>query len=287
MLTQPPVSSARQAPSLTDPGAFERLAYPALLDIDSLDQLHQFRPISLAEMDGVALRDRTDTKYVLPTHQLHRTLEAMTDRYRILDVAGVRVHHYQSLYFDSADFALYMSHHNGRRDRYKVRSRNYVDTGLSFLEVKLKTHKDRTIKHRIQTQSLVSQLTPETRAFVDAHCPLGAHRLGPIHWNAFRRITLVSTQALERVTLDVDLRYSAGEHEVSLPGLVIAEVKQAEHSRHSAFIRLMHDNHVHPMGLSKYCLGVISLFTTVKYNNFKAKHLLLVKLMRGDVGATF
>ncbi len=64
---------------------------------------------------------------------------------------GKRLNHYRTLYFDTPDFELYLLHVNGRADRYKVRSREYTDTHLSYLEVKHRTPKDRTIKERLST----------------------------------------------------------------------------------------------------------------------------------------
>jgi hypothetical protein len=42
-----------------------------------------FDPISLAEMDGVKLQDRVDTKYVFGEHRLAEVMEAMLPHYRL------------------------------------------------------------------------------------------------------------------------------------------------------------------------------------------------------------
>jgi hypothetical protein len=141
--------------------------------------LASFDPIGLAQMDAVALLDRTDTKVVLQTTQLYTALSALHTDYWVLDIDGVRGHPYQTLYFDTADFALYLRHHAGRQLRYKVRSRQYVDSHRAFLEVKVKTTKDRTSKKRIETDGLVTELTPEASGFVDAALPLDAQLLKP------------------------------------------------------------------------------------------------------------
>ncbi len=112
----------------------------------------EYAPISLKEMDAVALLNRTDTKFVLSTDQLLQALAALQHDYRILSVAGQRLNHYRTLYFDTPNFDLYNLHVNERSDRYKVRSREYTDSRRSFLEVKHKTNKGRTIKERISTQ---------------------------------------------------------------------------------------------------------------------------------------
>lgn len=249
---------------------------------DFVRLLRGFDPIGLAELDRVALLDRTDTKYVLTADQLYAALAVLRSDYWVLDIDRVRVHPYQTLYFDTADFALYMRHHAGRPIRYKVRSREYVDTHRSFMEVKVKTVNNRTSKKRIETRTLLTQFTPEASRFVGAYLPLDTRCLEPKLWNTFGRVTLVSKQHAERLTLDLDLRFGRDGQSVGLPGVAIAEVKQAGINRHSDFIQQMRALHAHPTGFSKYCVGVALLYEGVKHNNFKAKLGLLDKLMRGN-----
>ena len=120
-----------------------------------------FDPISLKDMDSVALLNRIDTKFVMTSAQLLNALAAVQKDYRVLSVQGQRLNHYRTLYFDTPNFELYNLHVNGRADLYKVRSREYTDTHLSFLEVKHKTPKDRTIKDRIPTAQPVVQMNLE------------------------------------------------------------------------------------------------------------------------------
>jgi hypothetical protein len=242
----------------------------------------RFEPISLAQMDEVALLDRTDTKYVMNEGQLFYALASLTKHYRILDIDGTRLNPYRTLYFDTAAFALYLRHHAGRQNRYKVRSRKYVDTGQSFLEVKCKIDKNRTIKNRIQTPGLVTRFTPETNDFIEAYCPLHAHVLEPKLWNDFSRITLVSRYRQERVTLDLNLQFFSDRQTAALPGIAIAEVKQDGITHNSDFIRQMRAMNIHSTGFSKYCIGVSMLYQQVKHNNFKPELRLVNKLMRGD-----
>lgn len=113
--------------------------------------LEGYAPISLAEMEVVSLLKRVDTKYVLHIGQLFQALSGLRDRYRVLEVQGRRLNCYHTLYFDPPDFQLYHQHHNGQRSRYKVRSREYVDSQLVYLEVKCKNNRDQTVKSRLRT----------------------------------------------------------------------------------------------------------------------------------------
>jgi hypothetical protein len=248
--------------------------------------LHQFEPIGLAQMDEVALMDRTDTKYVMRASELYEALEAVRHRYSVLDIDGVRPHPYETLYFDTGDFTMYLRHHAGWRPRYKVRSRRYVESHRTFLEVKVKTNKDRTSKRRLETAALVTRLTPEASSFVDALVPVDPRGLQPRLWNSFSRVTLVSKVFPERLTLDLDLRFGNGREMVGLPGVAIAEVKQEGINRYSDFVQQMRAMAIPATGFSKYCIGVALLYQDVKHNNFKAKLGLIEKLM-GDDGHVY
>ncbi len=120
--------------------------------------LKTFTPITLAEMEGVELMDRTDTKYIFNISQLPGVLENLSQYYKLLNVNGVNENKYKTLYFDTPDFQLYMDHHNGRTNRYKVRYRQYVDSGLVFFEIKNKNNKERTIKSRIKRTNIADTI---------------------------------------------------------------------------------------------------------------------------------
>jgi hypothetical protein len=245
--------------------------------------LAKFDPISLAEMESVELLNRTDTKYVLRVSQLHYVLEHITGQYRVLETANTRLNLYQTLYFDTHDFRLYRQHHNGLRSRYKVRVREYVDSDLTFWEIKRKTNQERTIKSRLQTPELVGSIDDEQiDEFVDAHVPVDAQDLEPKLWNRFLRITLVSKQRPERLTLDLNLKFGWGDAVATLPGIVIAEVKQERSSQQSDFIQQMRRLGVRPTQFSKYCAGVYLLYDGVKINNFKPRMRLVEKLMQEE-----
>ena len=61
---------------------------------------------------------------------------------------GKLIHDYKSLYYDTEDWKFYLDHHNGRVNRNKIRFREYVGSKLTFLEIKLKNNKGKTIKKR-------------------------------------------------------------------------------------------------------------------------------------------
>ncbi len=235
---------------------------------DLLAGLAAFDPISLSDMDAVALLSRTDTKYLLRTEQLTEALPLLSRHYRVLEVEGARLSPYHTLYFDTPEFELYRWHHAGGRNRYKVRSRRYVQTNASFFEVKHKVNRFQTVKDRIPTRDLVTRMTPEAVRFLSEFMPASSERLQPTLWNLYARITLVNRFVTERVTLDLDLRFSSAEHAFELPGVVTAEVKQDGRPQRTAFIQLMRRLGIREGGFSKYCVGVSLLYPHVKHNNF-------------------
>jgi len=246
------------------------------------DLLAQFEPISLAEMAGVALLDRTDTKYLMGVSQLAHALRQLSAQYWVLEVNGTRLNQYQTLYFDTRDFALYRQHHNGLRSRYKVRIREYVNSDQAFWEVKRKTNRDRTIKSRRQTQEIKTRIEGQADEFVDIHTPFHAEELEPKLWNEFLRLTLVSKHRPERLTLDLNLRFGWGDACAAMPGIAIAEVKQERFSQQSDFIQQMRHLGIRPHRFSKYCAGIYMLYDNVKINNFKSRMRLVDKLMQKE-----
>ena len=239
-----------------------------------------FAPISLKQMDAVALLNRVDTKFVMTTAQLMTALAQIQPDYWMLSIDGQRLNHYRTLYFDTPDFALYHAHVNERAERYKVRSREYVDSHLAFMEVKHKTRKDRTIKDRIPTTGQVVQMTPELGDWLRQVSPLNGGALEPKLWNTFTRLTLVSKQYTERVTLDIDLTFYTADRAARLNGLAIAEVKMDAANGDSPFLEQMRTQKIRQNGFSKYSVGVAMLYDQVKKNALKAKILWIEKMMK-------
>jgi hypothetical protein len=241
-----------------------------------------FAPISLDDMDAVALLDRIDTKYVLSTRQLMRALAEIQQEYWMLSINRVRLNPYHTLYFDTPQFDLFAAHASGRAERYKVRSREYCGTHQSFLEVKHKNRKDRTIKERIPTGETVMAFTPELTHWLQQVSPIDGSQLEPKLWNSFTRMTLVSQRSCERVTLDVDIALISADRMISLGGIAVAEVKMDDAHCTSPFIEQMRAQRVRPRGFSKYAVGVAMLYRQVKKNALKPQLLWIEKMLKGS-----
>lgn len=250
------------------------------------EQAGQFRQIDLSEMERVKLMNRTDTKFVLPLAKLTALLASLREEYRILEIDGNRMMRYETLYYDTPELDLYHAHRMGRPNRYKVRQRHYVESDKYFTEVKHKTPKGRTIKHRMEhldSTSLIESLQDnlhlgeESRCFVGVYSTVCPAELFAKLWVGYQRLTLVSNTSAERLTLDVGLTFKTHSQKNRLGTIVIAELKQ-DSRQPSVFLDLMKQQGVRSGSVSKYCLGMISLYQPLRHNRFKPQLRQLQKI---------
>lgn len=239
----------------------------------------KFRPISLEEMDSVKLMNRTDSKYVFESSKLPIILDTLCKEYKILEIEGSRISRYESLYYDTAELELYHKHQTGKSNRHKIRSRNYVVSKINFLEIKLKNNKKRTIKKRIKIDAIANNLSQEEvqSDFISYRSGYNANLLKPQFWVNYNRITFVSLERNERCTIDIGLEFVKSEIHKDYSFLIVLELKQ-EKANSSPISLLMKEMGIRSGGLSKYCLGVISLNPLIKHNNFKTKLMTINKL---------
>ena len=146
--------------------------------------------------------------------------------------------------------------------------------------MKKKTAGNRTIKWRIE-----NCLTPDNNCDSEAIEFLHRHfhgeelSLQPVISNEFRRITFVSREMNERMTLDLNLSFRRnGSVIYDLPGIAIIELKKDSLSSRSGAAAILRDLSVHPTSFSKYCIGVSSLCNVPKKNVLKPKLLLINKI---------
>ena len=236
-----------------------------------------FSPIKLAEMDNVKLMSRSDTKFAFKISKLPELLNQMIPFYRVLEINGKLIHDYKSLYFDTDDRKFYLDHHNGRVNRNKVRFREYVGSDLTFLEIKRKNNKGKTIKKRIKVDSINDDLSVKQKEYI--HSIIGSNIiLNSKQWINFSRITFVHKIRKERLTIDINLNFKEKDRRGDLNQIAIGEVKQERMSRLSDFMRIAKDLHILPIRISKYCMSTLELNPELKQNRFKEKTLFLTKL---------
>ena len=234
-------------------------------------QLKSFAPINLKQMDRVKLLRRTDTKYLISKKRVSDLLSFLVQDYFILEIDGNRIASYHTAYLDTPEKTYYKHHHQGRNKRHKVRFRSYVESGLSFLEVKLKD-KGKTNKKRIMSIQKNS-LDGAQKGFLKEWIPGDLEQLQTSLENTFQRVTLVHKIEQERVTIDFNLNFVLKSQTIRLGEQVIIEIKQSRVNRNSVISKLLRSNLIRPFRLSKYCIGSILMDEGLKYNRFKSKLL--------------
>ncbi len=243
-----------------------------------ITHLDSFSGISLEEMDGVKLMTRSDVKYLCHIDQLPAILEAARDHYQVLEHHNRRLLGYETLYFDTADNEMYRKHHNRKRNRYKVRVREYQASGEFFLEVKYKRNTGVTQKVRMPVNPDRDIMQPEASRFIAEHSEYRAEALEPRLFSQFQRTTLVSIPLVERITIDILPNWFINGLHVELPYLVIMELKGQKFTNTSGFGKILREARIQRKRLNKYCTGVNLLYPEEKHNRFKVKMLHLKKL---------
>lgn len=244
--------------------------------MELIQYLEKFDPISLAEMDGVKLLNRTDTKYLLSLSQFEDILKELPAQYRILIVEGKCISSYKTSYLDTKDLLFFREHHQGKSNRHKVRFRNYIESGISFLEIKLK-RKGKTKKKRILVDEY-GLIDKAEKKFIKKWIPQKASKLKASLDNKFQRITLVNKDEPERLTIDLHLSFTKDGQEKKLDQHVILELKQERFNRSSFILTLLKQKGIRPLRISKYIVGNILFDKKLKYNRFKSKLLELNKI---------
>ena len=233
--------------------------------------LRQFSPITLAEMSGVKLMNRTDTKFVTTMPRLMELLSMALGDYYAQDIDGERNMLYDTTYFDTTDFAMYREHQFGHTGRQKIRFRTYVSSNLQFMEVKTKNNHGRTKKKRIEVADM-DLAAPEKQAFLATHLRFDASTLVPHMHNYFRRVTLVNRAKTERLTIDTSLQFHncLTGHDRDMGPLVVVELKR-DGQVFSPVLEMLRRLHIHPHGFSKYCMGAAMTNESLPVNRFKPK----------------
>lgn len=240
--------------------------------------LKSFEPISLKEMDTVELMNRTDSKYIFNFNLLPDILLNSSSIYKVLEINNERFFSYKTIYYDTHNFTLFNHHITGKLNRHKIRHRTYESTGVSYLEVKFKSNKNRTIKWRIKNE-IGDCFDTQAADFLLARTKMNSAHLNAVITNYFKRITLVSISDKTRITLDFDISFQGAKGlEKNLPYLAIAEVKQEGTNSNNPFIKILRKKGIRQEGFSKYCVGSALLCDIPRKNILKPKFLYLNRI---------
>lgn len=242
---------------------------------------------SLSELEETKaqLLTRVESKHLMTRGQCRALVRNLADTYRILEIQGIRIGRYETMYYDTPSFLTYLAHHNRKGNRYKLRIRHYDTTDETYLEVKKKNNKGSTEKSRIRTSWSPSGFSPGQVEFLRAAFPYDCRGFHPVLWTVYNRCTLVSKTSPERITLDCGITFGAGQQVISYPDLVIGEIKYEKGVKNSPALLALHAMSIRKRAFSKYCIGVSLLYSWLKHNRFKENLLFLSKLSGGGRAA--
>jgi hypothetical protein len=244
---------------------------------DLLGHVAAFEPVSLQEVEARAgLQMRVDRKYIVDYQTLERLFSGLEDDYLALEIDGERLQEYDSVYFDTPALEGYRHHMQGRRKRFKCRTRLY-GASACFFDVKLKGRRGETVKSRLPLSSpehgsLTSQATTFLKRGLLEHygrtAPAG---LIPTLQTSFERLTLIHPRRQERLTLDFGLslgRVGRDERYRMLSDHVLIETKSA--TTLGTVDRLLPGLGARPQTMcSKYCLGVAAAHPGLPTNPYR------------------
>lgn len=246
------------------------------------DVLNLFQPLSLKDLGRAALMDRQETKYIFLQKQVLSILPDLAIDYDALEIEGKRTANYRTVYYDTADRQFFHQHLNGAGTRWKVRQRCYLDTGISFLEVKTKNNRRRTQKVRQPIEVTRDRNPPISDDLIRSLTPFSREDLIACLEIIYSRTTLVKKDQAERVTIDQGLVFSDGFTIRDLPGLMVAEVKQDSFNPGSPLFGALRSQAIRPTPFSKYCVGTILVNPVIKHNRYKPIMRRIGNLIEGE-----
>jgi hypothetical protein len=274
--------SALSAPGVAAPVGGAAPTRGVVLDVP----LTGLDPIDLAELtERASLLTRIDRKYVLPRSALNVLMADLDPGVRVLDINGVRSSAYESVYFDTPKLTSFMMAAHPRRRRFKIRTRTYVDSAQSYLEVKTRGGRGVTVKDRLpyaldDRATLTSEGRRYTDTVLDDADITGAEgqELMPTLTTRYLRTTLFVPESSSRATIDTGLSWATVPHRapagrgalnpssllsagppmrLDRPQLAIVETKSG--SRASAVDRILWAHGHRPATMSKYGTGMAAL----------------------------
>lgn len=221
-----------------------------------------------------AMLTRIDNKYIVQSKDLLSLRSMLAKNFDVLEIGGERGFNYSTRYFDDDERSAYYEHHQGKRKGFKVRVRRYLQAGLCYVELKMKDKRGTTIKQRFDYDfNDYETLSPEAIQFVkngyQSHYGKSfGYQIQSVLDIEYQRLTLVSKDGAERMTIDTDIVFNNSQGKVEAQeGMFIIETK-SENGRGYADKCLRSEHHYPIKRCSKYCIGMAALSEVSRYNHF-------------------
>ncbi len=241
--------------------------------------LKEYTTISLDQLNAsMSFLERIEAKYLLNLKQLDKLLGELQDSFYVLNIKDVSIFTYDNIYMDTKDYLFYKQHEQGEKQRLKVRTRHYVDSGdLVYFEMKLKEKKLlRKFRYPTSLEAHGQMNKDAVRFYTSIAQSLGLsyakEQIFPSIETRYKRITLCSKESDERLTIDFDvelndMRDNAGRW-IKLGNIAIVESKARTEDGHGRKVmKKLKIKEAH--GCSKYCLGIHYFGRMHSHDRFK------------------
>lgn len=244
-----------------------------------LSILKEYTTISLDQLNAsMSLLERIEAKYLLNLNQLDQVLAELQDKFSVLAIKDVSVFTYDNVYMDTNDYLFYKLHEQGEKQRIKVRTRHYVDSGdLVYFEMKFREG-DVLRKFRypcgLEGHGVMNK---DAMRFYSSLCQslslaYAKEPISPSIQTKCKRITLCSKTSAERITIDFDIELKdlrdPNSRTIKLGNFAIMESKSKSDKGYGK--KLMKKMDIEEAsGCSKYCLGVHYFGRMKSHDKFK------------------
>lgn len=240
--------------------------------------LNSFEAHDLDAQERASLLDRIDNKFVINIHDLPAILLAIKNSYSILSINDENLFDYETVYYDTQAFDLYHMHHAGKKNRFKIRTRRYLQTNKTYHEIKIKDNKGLTKKVR-QEQLANSTTSTFNKSLLKDTLNIDADSFNKKVRVKYKRFTLLNKLSNQRVTVDINIQFeNMDTHYLKqMNNIAIIEIKR-ERSDHQLKQSCLHSvlkkMAYRETTFSKYCMGcLLTKIKGIKYNHFKTNLL--------------
>jgi hypothetical protein len=204
------------------------------------------------------LQTRTDRKYLIRFSELEEVIRPASLDLKVVTDGSNLISAYESVYFDTPDFQLHKLAAVGRRRRFKVRTRSYLDSRLSFFELKIRNSRSQTQKVRIEIPFENRTAIPQDhngwiRKELQAQEMSAPENYVSALNVAFKRTSLISNTEASRITIDSFVNFN-GVPALNDQDWLIVETKST--GRPSQIDRLLWNSGFRPIRISKYGVGI-------------------------------
>jgi hypothetical protein len=204
-----------------------------MLSGDILNAVEHIINATSADISSGNQATRTKIKYTSSAKKVGNILFSLGDRFRVLEVGGIRMCSYRTFYFDTRDCLFYNEYVKKAPIRHKIRIRHYSNLNKYYFEIKVKNFSTgEQVKHRLEIESFDKYITPETEELLNKLVGISFDKLVPTLESSFKRLILVDHKSNQRISIDMDpiFKNPRTNLEIGVPELVIIETQQDDNS---------------------------------------------------------